>query len=33
MKCVGVGSKDQLGKADLVIAKTGEFTLSMLDRF
>ncbi len=31
MKCVGVGSKEQLGKAGLVIAKTGDFELSMLD--
>lgn len=32
MKCVGVGSEEQLGKADLVIAKTGDFELSWLDR-
>jgi beta-phosphoglucomutase len=33
MKCVGVGSEEQLGKADLVIAKTGDFELSELDRW
>lgn len=30
MKCVGVGSKEQLGKADKVIRKTGEFKLATL---
>jgi beta-phosphoglucomutase len=30
MKCVGVGSAQQLGKADKVIAKTGEFNLASL---
>lgn len=30
MKCVGVGRKEQLGKADKVISKTGEFKLSCL---
>lgn len=30
MKCVGVGSPEQLGKADKVIAKTGEFKLTGL---
>jgi beta-phosphoglucomutase len=30
MKCVGVGSADQLGKADKVISKTGEFKLAGL---
>jgi beta-phosphoglucomutase len=30
MKCVGVGSADQLGKANMVIPKTGEFQLSAL---
>lgn len=30
MKCVGIGSTDQLGKADKVIAKTGEFKISSL---
>lgn len=33
MKCVGVGSVEQLGKADLVIAKTGDFKLSELDKW
>lgn len=32
MKCVGVGTSERLGKADLVIAKTGEFSLEMLRR-
>jgi len=32
MKCVGVGSRDQLGRADMVISKTGEFTVSMLSQ-
>jgi beta-phosphoglucomutase len=30
MKCVGVGSADQLGKANLVISTTGQFQLSTL---
>lgn len=30
MKCVGIGSVDQLGKADRVISKTGEFNISSL---
>lgn len=30
MKCVGVGSKAQLGKADKVISKTGEFDIASL---
>jgi beta-phosphoglucomutase len=30
MKCVGVGSAQQLGKANLVIAQTGDFELSRL---
>ncbi len=30
MKCVGVGSTDQLGKADLVIEKTGDFKMEQL---
>jgi beta-phosphoglucomutase len=30
MKCIGIGSKEQLGKADRVIGKTGEFTLATL---
>ncbi len=33
MKCVGVGGNEQLGKANLVIAKTGDFELSMLGRW
>lgn len=32
MKCVGVGSSERLGNADLVVAKTGEFSLDMLYR-
>ena len=31
MKCVGVGSAEQLGKANLVIAKTGDFKLQTLN--
>jgi beta-phosphoglucomutase len=30
MKCVGVGSADKLGKANLVIAKTGDFKMESL---
>ncbi len=30
MKCVGVGSPEQLGKADLVIEKTRDFTMEQL---
>jgi beta-phosphoglucomutase len=30
MRCVGVGSQDQLGKAHLVVSRTGEFTLAEL---
>ncbi len=30
MKCVGIGSKDQLGKANLVLPTTGQFQLSTL---
>lgn len=30
MKCVGIGSKDQLGKANLVLSTTGQFQLSTL---
>jgi len=33
MKCVGVGSADRLGSADLVIARTGEFHPEMLQSF
>jgi beta-phosphoglucomutase len=32
MKCVGVGSPEHLGSADLVISKTGDFSLSTLDK-
>jgi len=30
MKCVGIGSKDQLGKANIVVAKTGDFKIESL---
>ncbi len=30
MKCVGVGAADQLGKADMVIARTGDFKIASL---
>ncbi len=33
MKCIGVGSVEQLGKADRVIATTGDFELATLDKF
>ncbi len=32
MKCVGVGSVDQLGKANKVIARTGDFDVQWLDK-
>jgi beta-phosphoglucomutase len=32
MKCVGIGSAGQLNKANLVLEKTGEFTLSRLQQ-
>ena len=32
MKCVGVGNVAQLGKANVVIAKTGDFTAADLDK-
>jgi beta-phosphoglucomutase len=32
MKCVGIGSKDQLPKANFVIAKTGDFKISTLKK-
>jgi len=32
MKCVGVGSVDQLGKANRVVARTGDFKASDLER-
>lgn len=31
MKCIGIGSKEQLGKANVVIAKTGEFNTDLLN--
>jgi beta-phosphoglucomutase len=31
MKCVGVGSKDQLGKANLIIKSTGDFNIQNLN--
>lgn len=31
MKCVGVGSPDQLGKAELVIKNTGDFSVDLVD--
>ena len=31
MKCVGIGSTEQLGHADLVLEKTGDFILSYLE--
>lgn len=31
MKCVGIGSKDQLGKANIVYSKTGDFKLDLLN--
>jgi beta-phosphoglucomutase len=30
MKCVGIGSAEQLGKANLIIAKTGDFKIEQL---
>ncbi len=33
MRCVGVGSSDVLGKADLVVAATGDFKLPALQQF
>jgi len=33
MKCIGIGSIDQLGKANKVLAKTGEFHVEMLEEF
>ncbi len=32
MKCVGVGSVEQLGKANKVIARTGDFEVQWLDK-
>lgn len=31
MKCIGIGSPEQLGKADKVLAKTGSFEVAMLE--
>jgi beta-phosphoglucomutase len=31
MKCVGVGSKDQLGKANLIVKNTGDFNIETLN--
>jgi beta-phosphoglucomutase len=31
MKCVGVGSKDQLGKANLIVKSTGDFNIETLN--
>jgi beta-phosphoglucomutase len=33
MKCIGVGSIDQLGKADKVISQTGDFQLDLLEKW
>jgi beta-phosphoglucomutase len=33
MKCVGVGHQSQLGKANKVIANTGDFNLNDLNTF
>ena len=33
MKCVGIGSVAQLGKANKVISKTGEFSVNELAEF
>jgi len=32
MKCVGVGSVEQLGKANKIVARTGEFEVQWLDK-
>lgn len=32
MKCVGVGSTEQLGKADKVISRTGDFEVEVLEK-
>lgn len=32
MRCVGIGSEVQLGKADMVLARTGDFTIDMIQR-
>ena len=33
MKCIGIGSANQLGKANIVISKTGDFKLESLNSF
>lgn len=33
MKCVGVGSPEQLGKANVIVKQTADFNLSNLDKF
>jgi beta-phosphoglucomutase len=33
MKCIGVGSTEQLGKADKVISQTGDFQLELLEEW
>jgi beta-phosphoglucomutase len=33
MKCVGVGSADQLSKANMIVSKTGDFSLESLNSF
>lgn len=33
MKCVGVGSPEQLGKANFIVKQTADFNLSNLDKF
>lgn len=33
MKCIGVGSTEQLGKADKVISQTGDFELELLEEW
>jgi beta-phosphoglucomutase len=33
MKCVGVGSADQLNKANMIVSKTGDFSLESLNSF
>lgn len=33
MKCIGVGSPEQLGKANFIVKQTADFNLSNLDKF
>ncbi|HEY9045099.1 MAG TPA: beta-phosphoglucomutase [Ohtaekwangia sp.] len=33
MRCLGIGKREQLLKAEKVVAKTGDFTLAMLEEF